>query len=193
MIDWDRVAACESNGNWRINSGNGYFGGLQFDQPTWRANGGLAYAPRADLASREQQIAVADNLAARRGLSPWPVCGTRAARTSERPPVKTRPAEKKAPVEKKAPPGKKAPVEKEDTTTAPSAAPAAGTSAEASAAPPPADGSGAWTVLPGDTLEGIADRFGIPGGWPVLYERNRALLGEDPDLIQPGQDLVLPL
>ncbi|MFE2107210.1 transglycosylase family protein [Kitasatospora sp. NPDC059463] len=181
VIDWDRVAACESSGNWRINSGNGYFGGLQFDQPTWRENGGLAYAPRADLASREQQIAVADNLAARRGLSPWPVCGTRAARTSERPPVKTRPAEKKAPAERKAP------VEKEETTTAP------GTSAETSAAPPPADGSGIWTVVPGDTLESIADRFGIPGGWPVLYERNRTLLGEDPDLIQPGQDLVLPI
>ncbi|MFF2614054.1 hypothetical protein DR950_12365 [Kitasatospora xanthocidica] len=76
--DWDRVAACESSGNWRINSGNGYYGGLQFDQPTWRENGGLGYAPRADLATREQQIAVAQLLAERRGLSPWPVCGARA-------------------------------------------------------------------------------------------------------------------
>ncbi|MFE7594795.1 transglycosylase family protein [Kitasatospora sp. NPDC057512] len=76
--DWDRVAACESSGNWRINTGNGYYGGLQFDQPTWRENGGLGYAPRADLATREQQIAVAQLLAERRGLSPWPVCGARA-------------------------------------------------------------------------------------------------------------------
>ncbi|MBO1418748.1 transglycosylase family protein, partial [Streptomyces sp. FH025] len=73
--DWDRVAACESSGDWHINNGNGYFGGLQFDQSTWRANGGLAYASRADLASREEQIAVAEHLADRRGLSPWPVCG----------------------------------------------------------------------------------------------------------------------
>ncbi|MFG2908951.1 transglycosylase family protein [Kitasatospora sp. NPDC048286] len=78
--DWDRVASCESNGNWRINTGNGYYGGLQFDQPTWRENGGLAYAPRADLATREQQIAVAQHLADRRGLSPWPVCGARVPR-----------------------------------------------------------------------------------------------------------------
>ncbi|MFJ6774671.1 transglycosylase family protein, partial [Kitasatospora sp. NPDC091257] len=61
--DWDRVAACESSGNWRVNTGNGYYGGLQFDRPTWRENGGLAYAPRADLATREQQIAVAEHLA----------------------------------------------------------------------------------------------------------------------------------
>ncbi|MFD4657439.1 transglycosylase family protein [Kitasatospora sp. NPDC058444] len=78
--DWDRVAACESTGNWRINTGNGYYGGLQFDQPTWRENGGLAYAPRADLATREEQIAVAEHLADHRGLSPWPVCGARAVR-----------------------------------------------------------------------------------------------------------------
>ncbi|MGW7443940.1 transglycosylase family protein [Kitasatospora sp. NPDC054795] len=78
--DWDRVAACESSGNWRVNTGNGYYGGLQFDRPTWRENGGLAYASRADLATREQQIAVAEHLAGQRGLSPWPVCGARATR-----------------------------------------------------------------------------------------------------------------
>ncbi|MER7701794.1 transglycosylase family protein [Kitasatospora sp. NPDC097605] len=184
-VDWDRVAACESSGNWHVNTGNGYFGGLQFDQPTWRANGGLAYAPRADLASREQQIAVADTLAQRRGLSPWPVCGTRAARTNERPPVKTRPpVRNEAPAVKKAPVTKEAPVDDEETT------------ATTPAAPPPtggADGAGTWTVRPDDTLENIADQLGIPGGWPALYERNRALVGEDPDLIQPGQELVLPL
>ncbi|MFD0532361.1 transglycosylase family protein [Kitasatospora arboriphila] len=79
--DWDKVAACESGGRWHADTGNGYFGGLQFDRATWRANGGTAYAARPDLASREQQIAVADHLAARRGLAPWPVCGVRAGRT----------------------------------------------------------------------------------------------------------------
>jgi uncharacterized protein YabE (DUF348 family) len=74
-LDWDAVAACESGGNWHINTGNGFYGGLQFDQGTWASNGGLAYAPRADLASREQQIAVANRLYAARGSSPWPVCG----------------------------------------------------------------------------------------------------------------------
>jgi LysM repeat protein len=70
---WDRIAACESGGNWAINTGNGYYGGLQFTQQTWAGAGGLAYAPRADLASRDQQIAVASKLA----ISNWPVCGSR--------------------------------------------------------------------------------------------------------------------
>jgi uncharacterized protein YabE (DUF348 family) len=76
-LNWDAVAACESGGNWHINTGNGYYGGLQFDSGTWLSNGGGAYAPRADLASREQQIAVATRLYNARGASPWPVCGQR--------------------------------------------------------------------------------------------------------------------
>jgi uncharacterized protein YabE (DUF348 family) len=68
---WDRIAQCESGGNWAINTGNGYYGGLQFDSGTWLANGGGTYAPRADLASRTQQIAVANVVYAARGLSPW--------------------------------------------------------------------------------------------------------------------------
>jgi resuscitation-promoting factor RpfB len=72
---WDAVANCESGGNWHINTGNGYYGGLQFNYSTWLSNGGGAYAERADLASREQQIAVASRLYAARGSAPWPVCG----------------------------------------------------------------------------------------------------------------------
>jgi uncharacterized protein YabE (DUF348 family) len=74
-LNWDAVANCESGGNWHINSGNGFYGGLQFDYSTWLANGGGQYASRADLASREQQIAIANKLYAARGSSPWPVCG----------------------------------------------------------------------------------------------------------------------
>ena len=76
-LDWEAVAQCESGGNWHINTGNGFYGGLQFDYGTWLSNGGGAYAPRADLASEAQQIAVANHLYARRGSSPWPVCGRR--------------------------------------------------------------------------------------------------------------------
>lgn len=68
---WDKIAACESGGNWAINTGNGYYGGLQFTQATWAGAGGLAYAPRADLATPAQQIAIASKLS----LSNWPVCG----------------------------------------------------------------------------------------------------------------------
>jgi resuscitation-promoting factor RpfB len=74
-LNWDAVANCESGGNWSINTGNGYYGGLQFSQSTWESNGGGAYAPRADLASRDQQIAVATRLYDAAGSSPWPVCG----------------------------------------------------------------------------------------------------------------------
>jgi uncharacterized protein YabE (DUF348 family) len=74
-LNWDAVAQCESGGDWHINTGNGFYGGLQFDYSTWLSNGGGAYAPRADLASREEQIAVATRLYNARGSSPWPVCG----------------------------------------------------------------------------------------------------------------------
>jgi uncharacterized protein YabE (DUF348 family) len=74
-LDWDAVAQCESGGNWSINTGNGYYGGLQFNASTWLAYGGGAYASRADLASKAEQIAIANKLYAARGSSPWPVCG----------------------------------------------------------------------------------------------------------------------
>jgi resuscitation-promoting factor RpfB len=74
-LNWDAVAQCESGGNWHINTGNGFYGGLQFDYSTWLSNGGGAYAPRADLASREEQIAIATKVYNARGSSPWPVCG----------------------------------------------------------------------------------------------------------------------
>jgi len=73
-VNWDGVANCESTNNWSINTGNGYYGGLQFDISTWNSAGGSDYASRPDMASREQQIAVAENLYASRGLSPW-ACG----------------------------------------------------------------------------------------------------------------------
>ena len=71
---WDRVAYCESRDNWSINTGNGYYGGLQFAQHTWVSFGGLQYAPRADLATREEQITVAEHVLARQGWNAWPVC-----------------------------------------------------------------------------------------------------------------------
>jgi uncharacterized protein YabE (DUF348 family) len=76
---WDRIAECESGGNWSINSGNGYYGGLQFDHGTWVAYGGDAYASNAHLASKAQQIAIAEKVKADRGgYGAWPVCGKRA-------------------------------------------------------------------------------------------------------------------
>ncbi len=72
--DWDRLASCESGGNWSINTGNGYYGGLQFSSGTWLGFGGGAYASRADLASRDQQIAIASKVLAVQGWNAWPSC-----------------------------------------------------------------------------------------------------------------------
>ncbi|MFJ4471497.1 transglycosylase family protein [Streptomyces sp. NPDC089424] len=74
---WGCVAKCESGGRWKLNTGNGYYGGLQFSQPTWRAFGGLKYAPRADLATRAEQITVAREVVAEQGWGAWPVCAKR--------------------------------------------------------------------------------------------------------------------
>lgn len=72
---WDRLARCESSGEWDIATGNGYFGGLQFDESTWRAYGGTEFAPRADEATREEQIAVATRVRDDRdGYGAWPAC-----------------------------------------------------------------------------------------------------------------------
>ncbi|MDQ5860800.1 MAG: transglycosylase family protein [Actinomycetota bacterium] len=68
---WDKIAQCESTGNWSINSGNGYYGGLQFDVRTWIGSGGGAYAPNASLATKAQQIDIANRVYAQRGLQPW--------------------------------------------------------------------------------------------------------------------------
>ena len=71
---WDAIAQCESGGNWSINTGNGYYGGLQFSASTWAAYGGTAYAATADQASREQQIAIAEKVQAAQGWGAWPAC-----------------------------------------------------------------------------------------------------------------------
>ena len=74
---WDTLARCEAGGNWAINTGNGFYGGVQFDQNTWERNGGLRYAVRADVATREEQIAIAEVTRARQGWAAWPVCSGR--------------------------------------------------------------------------------------------------------------------
>jgi hypothetical protein len=73
-VNWDAIAQCESGGNWSINTGNGYSGGLQFTQSTWRSHGGQGSAHNA---SRAEQIRVAENVLANQGIGAWPVCGKR--------------------------------------------------------------------------------------------------------------------
>ncbi|MDK1475655.1 transglycosylase family protein [Streptomyces sp. 549] len=79
---WNCLARCESSDRWDTNTGNGFYGGLQFWQPTWEEHGGLAFAARADLATREQQITVAERVLATQGWGAWPVCSVRCGLTT---------------------------------------------------------------------------------------------------------------
>jgi resuscitation-promoting factor RpfA len=96
--NWDGVAQCESSGNWHINTGNGYYGGLQFSQSTWAGYGGLSYASRADLASKDQQIAVAERTLAGQGIGAWPTCGKHLTGGSSAPAPAPAPKQAPAPV-----------------------------------------------------------------------------------------------
>ena len=78
---WDKVAQCESTGNWSIDSGNGFYGGLQFTSSTWAAFGGTSYAPQAHQATKAQQIAIGEKVLAAQGPGAWPVCSVKAGLT----------------------------------------------------------------------------------------------------------------
>ncbi len=77
-VNWDAIAHCESRGNWSINTGNGYYGGLQFSRRTWRAYGGSRFAATADRATRAEQIQIAERVLDGQGIGAWPTCGRRA-------------------------------------------------------------------------------------------------------------------
>lgn len=81
-VNWDAIAKCESGGNWSINTGNGYHGGLQFKPGTWNAYGGRSFAARADLATRDQQIAVAERVLGKQGIRAWGACASRGHATT---------------------------------------------------------------------------------------------------------------
>ncbi|MFJ6697407.1 transglycosylase family protein [Streptomyces sp. NPDC091272] len=317
---WDRVAECESGGMWSADLGNGYYGGLQFSQEQWDRFGGGAYAPRPDLASRSQQIKIAEKVFAAQGPKAWPSCSvvsgltpgggsgsgsgsggvdaadpgtdTQAPATPPAGSVKPDPG---APAHRDTPRADRSGDADAGATTATPGAPVGGQPTEPAAgssigpsdgpgaAQPPAgtatpeatpgtatpgtqdpgaQGSGAaspdatatpdasattdpsatgqgkhrggpapensapvsdnssgsgegeeretgrhasrggdkggeapapgdYTVRPGDNLWHIADEAEVPGGWPALYEANRKAVGDDPDLIKPGQSLDL--
>ncbi|HET9117554.1 MAG TPA: transglycosylase family protein [Pseudonocardiaceae bacterium] len=104
-VDWDAIARCESGGNWAINTGNGYYGGLQFTLSTWRAHGGVGNPAHA---AREQQIAVAERVLKSQGIGAWPTCGKRAGNIVG--PARTKPAKPKARPQPSSPPMPTAPI-----------------------------------------------------------------------------------
>jgi resuscitation-promoting factor RpfA len=158
---WDAVAQCESGGNWHIDTGNGYYGGLQFSRSSWDGAGGTAYASRADLATKDQQIAVAQKLLAQQGPGAWS-CASAGGLTSGGPAPDVHPAT-----------AGHAPAHPERTP-----------------AGPIARGDGGYTVRQGDTLSRIALRHHVAGGWHRLFELNQGVV-KDAGRIFPGQRLHL--
>ncbi|MCX5271777.1 transglycosylase family protein [Streptomyces virginiae] len=290
---WDKVAECESGGSWSANFGSGAYGGLQFTQEEWQSAGGLEFAERPDLASRSQQIAVAERVLGSTGPQAWPLCAASAGLVKESPAAQvdpglpggqssvapapsrpdeavpsagggkpstdygsptpapsgtpflipdapsiglpvmpapdiptTPPVDPTAPVRPGDPTGTPTPVDPTqpaDPTTPPTTAPVTpglppvDPTAPATPLVPqttgatPVEGNGkhrgapevgpsalpdvssnpVYTVQAGDSLATIAVAKGVKGGWNGLYQANEQVIGEDADLIKPGQNLDL--
>ncbi|MCO1337687.1 hypothetical protein BJH93_02095 [Kocuria polaris] len=201
---WDAVAECESGGDWSINTGNGYYGGLQFSMSTWEAFGGTGNP--AD-ASKSAQIAVAEQVLASQGWGAWPACsaklGLSGTGDAEPAPVEetveeAAPAEAEAPAEapeEEAAPQAPATAEQAAPTEAPEVAPQAAEApqgASQEALEIEAEDSGEnHTVEAGETLADIADEHGIED-WRAVYSVNTDVI-DDPNLIFVGEELSLPV
>ncbi|MEU0740968.1 transglycosylase family protein [Streptomyces sp. NPDC006134] len=209
--EWDAVAQCESGGNWSINTGNGYYGGLQFSASTWAAYGGTQYAATADQASKEQQIAVAEKVLAGQGKGAWPVCGkglSGAAYTgggasagSDNGSGSSAGSSAGSNTGSGSSAGSSAGSSSaQSETTTRSTEQKASRSQERPAASqktvttPTGEkvekGDGEYKVVEGDTLSTIAADHGVQGGWEKLFQLNKDIV-EDADLIYPGQQLHL--
>ncbi|MCB5166268.1 LysM peptidoglycan-binding domain-containing protein [Streptomyces bambusae] len=185
--EWDAVAQCESGGNWSINTGNGYYGGLQFAPSTWAAFGGTAYAPNAHQATKAQQIAIGEKVLAGQGKGAWPSCGVGLSRASsgsgDTTPSSSGSTKASGSSEtSKTKSSKPAQTREESAPTTRSARPAAPQGFQ--------KGDGSYEVKAGDTLGTIATAQGVKGGWEKLFELNKDIVG-DADLIYPGQKLHL--
>lgn len=216
---WDALAQCESGGNWSINTGNGFYGGLQFTQQSWN---GVGMSGSPATASRAQQIEAGERLLAIQGWGAWPACSaklglygktgaaptyteptTTVAAQSQTQQTYTAPAAQAAPA---APAAQAAPAAVEAPAAAPAApvapaapaveapaAPAAAPAAEAPAAPvaAPKAAAGTYTVVPGDSLSLIAAKLGVAGGYQAIAAANTDII-YNVDLIFPGQVLTIP-
>ncbi|MFJ9340069.1 transglycosylase family protein [Streptomyces sp. NPDC101733] len=197
--EWDKVASCEAGGNWSINTGNGYYGGLQFSSSTWAAYGGKAYASQANQASKSQQIAIAEKVLKGQGKGAWPSCGvglsnssyngggstTTPAKPKPETPKPAKPATPKPTAPKTQTPRDEAPVTRSERTETP-----APTKTETSTTEAPKTGNGSYVVKSGDTLGSIAKANNVKGGWEKLFELNKDIV-KDANLIFPGQKLHL--
>ncbi|WP_329145269.1 transglycosylase family protein [Streptomyces niveus] len=181
--EWDAVAQCESGGNWSINTGNGYSGGLQFSPSTWAAYGGTAFASSADQASKAQQIQIAEKVLAGQGKGAWPSCGVGLSNAAN-----DAGSDDSAPAPKQEAP-KAAPKAAPKQESAPRAAQEQPAS-RGETRGPVKKGDGEYKVKSGDTLSKIAETKKVKGGWQKLFDLNKDIV-EDADEIFPGQQLHL--
>jgi hypothetical protein len=178
---WERLAACESGGNWHINTGNGYYGGVQFSDGTWDGNGGDRFAKRADLATKAEQIVIAEKVLDARGWSPWPACASRLGLTGSD--AKGNPS--------KHPDGKGASRAADNRASSQPASRGKHRKHHQAHNAHKAHVHAVYVVRSGDTLSGIANAKHVSGGWAHLYHLNRSTIGSNPGLIKPGQRLRL--
>ncbi|MCF3963871.1 transglycosylase family protein [Streptomyces fuscigenes] len=184
VSEWDTVAQCESGGNWSINTGNGFFGGLQFTSSTWAAYGGTAYAPQANQATKAQQIAIGEKVLAGQGKGAWPVCGKGLSGPGGSGP---------APSTNTNTTTHSAPAQQQSTTQSRPAQPQrpAQPASRGNARPTVIKkGDGEYKVKAGDTLSKIATAHHVKGGWKKLFDLNKKIV-TDADVIYPGQQLHL--
>lgn len=205
---WDALAQCESGGNWSINTGNGFYGGLQFTQQSWN---GVGMSGSPANATRAQQIEAGERLLAIQGWGAWPACSaklglygktgaaptytepTTVAAQSQTQQTYTAPAAQAAPAAVEAPAAAPAAQAAPAAVEAPAAAPAA-PAVEAPAAAPvaaPKAAAGTYTVVPGDSLSLIASKLGVAGGYQAIAAANTDII-YNVDLIFPGQVLNIP-
>ncbi|MFF5726656.1 transglycosylase family protein [[Kitasatospora] papulosa] len=186
VATWDAVAQCESGGNWSINTGNGYYGGLQFSQSSWAAAGGTQYAARADLATKSQQIAAAEKLLDLQGPGAWACAGAGGLTNDGVDPGVDTGSAKNGDTDPQAAPERKAeqPTTRSEKRTAPEKTVTTPTGQKVE------KGDGEYKVKAGDTLSRIADAEKVKGGWEKLFKLNDDIV-DDANLIFPGQQLHL--
>ena len=167
---WDRVAQCESGGNWKINTGNGFYGGVQFAAGTWKAYGGNTYASQAHLATKAEQIAIARRVLAGQGPGAWPVCSRRAGLTKSNGNADRNaiPASNPGASKTQNLSDSKVKIAKKSTEKKYSAT------------------GKTVHVKRGDTLRKIAKRYDVEGGWKGLWKLNKKTI-KDLNLIYIGQ------
>ncbi|MFD8736852.1 transglycosylase family protein [Streptomyces sp. NPDC059618] len=189
--EWDAVAQCESGGNWSINTGNGFYGGLQFSSSTWAAYGGTAYASTADQASKAQQIAVGEKVLAAQGKGAWPTCGTGLSSTPYAGgSASSAPAAPSASSSSSGSQSAPATRTTEQHAARSAERPAVQKTVTTPTGKKVKKGDGEYKVVKGDTLSSIAEKKHVKGGWQKLFKLNKDIVA-DADFIYPGQQLHL--